>query len=67
MSVSSLDSVLVLENHNLFVPLIIYPAPEHTAAVEVKHNFPLPINELYTDDASLSFASLTPAVSSRLL
>ena len=62
-----LDSVLVLENHNLFVPVIVGPAPEHTAAVEIKHYSPLPINQLYTDDASLPFASLAPAISSRPL
>lgn len=47
--------------------MIIYPAPEHTAAVKVKYYLSFPINELDADDASLTFASLTPAVSSRLL
>ena len=59
-----MDLVLILENHNLFFPLIIYPAPEHTTAVEVKYYLSFPINELDADDASLAFASLTPAISS---
>ena len=61
----SSTSILVLENHHSFFPIIIHPAPKHTATIEIKHYFPLPINQLYTNNAPFSFTSLTPTVSSR--